>query len=57
MCPKEKIGVVPFQTYVYNATQKNTIRTSQRQMDSRHWDIENEIRNRKPYNEKTHFGK
>jgi hypothetical protein len=26
-------------------------------MDSRHWDIENEIRNRKPYNEKTYFGK
>jgi glycosyltransferase involved in cell wall biosynthesis len=57
MCPKEKIGVVPFLTYSYNATTSASVRTAQRQMDSRHWDIENEIRNRKPYNEKTYFGK
>jgi len=57
ICPKEKIGVVPFQTYVYNATQKNTVRTSYRQMDNKHWDIEHEIRNRRPYREGLGSGK
>jgi len=57
ICPKEKIGVVPFKTYVYNATNLNMVRTSERQMDSRHWSVENEIRNRKSYKEGIGNGK
>lgn len=57
ICPKEKIGVVPFSTYVYNATNINQIRTFHRQMDSRHFDIETEIRNRKKYKEGLNNGK
>lgn len=57
MCPKDKIGVVPFQTYAYNATQRNTIRTSQRQMDTRNFFIESQIRNRKRYREGIGSGK
>jgi glycosyltransferase involved in cell wall biosynthesis len=57
ICPPEKIGVVPFKTYVYNATQLNTVRTHERQMDSRHWDVECEIRNRRPYREGLGNGK
>lgn len=57
ICPKEKIGVVPFSTYVYNATGVNQIRTFDRQMDSRHFDIEMEIRNRKRYREGLGNGK
>lgn len=57
MCPKEKIGVVPFLTYVYNGTEKNVVRTAQRQMDARHSDVESEIRNRKKYKEGLGNGK
>ncbi len=57
MCPKEKIGVVPFLTYSYNASQKASIRTAQRQFDSRHWDIEQQVRNRKSYREGLGNGK
>lgn len=57
MCPPEKIGVVPFNTYVYNSTSVNTIRTSYRQMDDRHYFIESEIRGRKKYKEGLGNGK
>ncbi len=49
ICPVEKIGVVSFNTYVYNATTLNTIRTAQRQLSDKHFDIETEIRTRKKY--------
>lgn len=57
MCPKEKIGVVPFLTYVYNATQQNLVRTNYRQLDGKNWMMENEIRNRKKYKEGINNGK
>ena len=57
ICPAEKIGVVPFNTYVYNATSFNTIRTSNRQMDDKHFSIESEIRSKKKYREGIGNGK
>lgn len=50
MCPKEKIGVVDFSTYVYNQTKSNTTRTREREDASNH-KYEIEIRNRKKYKE------
>jgi hypothetical protein len=50
MCPKDKIGVVDFYTYVYNMTRANAQRTKERE-DSSNAKFENEIRNRKHYKE------
>jgi glycosyltransferase involved in cell wall biosynthesis len=50
MCPKEKIGVVDFYTYVYNQTKSNTSRTRERE-DQSNSKYEIEIRNRKHYKE------
>lgn len=49
MCSKEHIGVVPFMTYVYNATNQNTIRTNERQLDDKNWRMEVEVRGRPIY--------
>lgn len=49
MCPSNKIGVVDFPTYIYNATPSNSSRTSNRQYSSDSWKIESEIRSRKHY--------
>lgn len=50
MCPKEKVGVVNFPTYVYNQTPKNQERTRERE-DISNAEYENEIRNKKHYKE------
>ena len=56
MCPKEKIGVVDFLTYVYNATPKNQVRTREREAaDNSKYEIE--IRNKKTYREGIGNGK
>jgi len=57
MCPKEKIGVVPFITYAYNASQQNLVRTHHRQLDNKNWMMETEIRDRKRYREGIMNGK
>lgn len=56
MCPKDKIGVVNFNTHVYNATPKNQIRTKEREaVDNGKFEIE--IRNKKTYREGIGLGK
>ena len=56
MCPKDKIGVVNFNTHVYNATPKNQIRTKEREaVDNSKFEIE--IRNKKTYREGIGQGK
>ena len=56
MCPKDKIGVVDFNTHVYNATPKNQIRTKEREaVDNGKFEIE--IRNKKTYREGIGQGK
>jgi glycosyltransferase involved in cell wall biosynthesis len=56
MCPKDKIGVVNFNTHVYNATPKNQIRTKEREaVDNSKFEIE--IRNKKIYKEGIGQGK
>jgi glycosyltransferase involved in cell wall biosynthesis len=50
MCPKDKVGVVDFPTYVYNQAPKNIIRTQERE-HSDNSKFELEIRNRKHYKE------
>jgi glycosyltransferase involved in cell wall biosynthesis len=50
MCPKEKIGVLDFPSYVYNASKISQERTSQRETsDNSKYEIE--IRNKKSYKE------
>jgi len=50
MCPQEKIGVVDFPTYIYNASPKSQERTKQREIsDNNKYEIE--IRNKKRYKE------
>lgn len=49
MCPKDKIGVVDFYTYVFNESQSNRARGEAREAEAGE-DLEVEIRNRKPYN-------
>lgn len=48
MCPVEKIGVMQFPTYIYNASKENQVRTSERESESNH-KYEHEIRNKKLY--------
>lgn len=50
MCPKEKVGVVDFPTYVYNQTPKNQERTREREHIN-NGIYENEIRNKRKYKE------
>ena len=50
MCPKEKIGVVDFPTYIWNGSEKCQERTNKRQTAENH-KYEVEIRNRKHYKE------
>lgn len=50
MCPKEKIGVVDFPTYVWNASEQCQVRTKERESADNAWQ-EIEIRNRKHYKE------
>jgi glycosyltransferase involved in cell wall biosynthesis len=50
MCPKNKIGVVDFPTYVYNTSQENRIRTQTRESKDNQI-YEHEIRNKKKYAE------
>lgn len=50
MCPKEKVGVVNFPTYVYNQSKQNQDRTREREsQDNSIYEIE--VRNRKKYKE------
>jgi glycosyltransferase involved in cell wall biosynthesis len=55
MCPKEKIGVVPFLTYVYNVSQEARVRVEKddsREPGGYHYEVqrrEREVRNRIPY--------
>ena len=56
MCPKDRIGVVNFETHVYNATPKNQTRTREREAaDNSKFEIE--IRNKKIYKEGIGQGK
>ena len=56
MCPKDKIGVVDFITYVYNTTPKNQERTKVREaVDNSKFEVE--IRNKKKYREGISKGK
>lgn len=48
MCPKEKIGVVSFPTYMFNETPSNRERGIERENQAGD-DLENEIRNAIPY--------
>ena len=48
MCPVNKIGVIPFITYVYNASKSNQVRTRERE-GSDNIKFEDEIRNKKVY--------
>ena len=50
ICPKEKICVVNFPTYVYNTTEKNRLRTQSRESKNNQI-YEHEIRNKKKYAE------
>lgn len=56
MCSKDKIGVVDFETHVYNATLKNQTRTRERE-DADNSKFEIEIRNKKIYREGIGKGK
>jgi glycosyltransferase involved in cell wall biosynthesis len=48
MTPIEKIGVIQFPTYVYNASNTNALRTKEREKsDNNRYEME--IRNKKPY--------
>jgi hypothetical protein len=50
MCPKDKLGIVDFPTYVYNQSPKNSERTAEREhKDNSKFEIE--IRNKKKYKE------
>lgn len=51
MCPIEKIGVIPFETYIYNQSTYNKSRTRERE-DSSNSKYEDEIRNKKIYKRK-----
>jgi glycosyltransferase involved in cell wall biosynthesis len=51
MCSKERIGVLDFPTYVYNAIPQNHERTLSREQSTDHRSVEIEIRNRKHYKE------
>jgi glycosyltransferase involved in cell wall biosynthesis len=48
MCPKDKIGVLDFYSYVFNETPSNRERGIAREAEAG-MDLENEIRNQKPY--------
>ena len=48
MCPQNKIGVLKFYSYVFNATPSNRERGVAREAEAG-MDLENEIRNQKPY--------
>jgi hypothetical protein len=50
MCPKEKIGVTKFINYVFNESEINRERGIQREKEAG-YELELEIRNRKPYAE------
>jgi glycosyltransferase involved in cell wall biosynthesis len=50
MCPKDKIGVVDFPTYVWNGSQQCQVRTKDRESTA-NVAMENEVRNRKQYKE------
>jgi len=49
VCPQNKIGVLDFYSYVFNATPSNRERGVAREAEAGR-DLENEIRNQKPYN-------
>lgn len=51
MCPKDKIGVVDFPTYVWNATPACQINTKARETNDNSFNLETEIRNKKHYKE------
>lgn len=48
MCPKEKIGVVNFVSYMFNESPSNRSRGVSREQEAG-YDLEAEIRNKKPY--------
>lgn len=50
MCPKSKIGVVDFPTYVWNGSESCQVRTNERQKSDNHV-YEIEVRNKKHYKE------
>lgn len=50
MCGEDRIGVLDFNAYVYNATPSQSIRTREREDSSNSVEIETEIRNKRKYN-------
>jgi hypothetical protein len=55
MCPKERIGVLDFYSYVFNGTETNRERGVAREAEAG-FDLENEIRNIEPYKEINNIG-
>lgn len=53
MCPKERIGVLDFTSYVWNGGEDADDNTSERQSKPNHWEMEIECRQKAPYNELT----
>jgi len=50
MCPKDKVGIVDFPTYIYNQSKQNQVRTRERESTNNSI-YEIEIRNKKKYKE------
>ena len=51
MCPKEKIGVLDFTSYVWNGGEDADSNTAERQAKPNHWEMETECRSKTPYKE------
>ena len=51
MCPKERIGVLDFTSYVWNGGEDADTNTAERQAQENHWEMETECREKLPYSE------
>jgi glycosyltransferase involved in cell wall biosynthesis len=51
MCPKERIGVLDFTSYVWNGGEDADGNTAERQAQENHWEMETECRQKTPYRE------
>jgi len=51
MCPKERIGVLDFTSYVWNGGEDADSNTAERQAQDNHWEMETECRSKIPYRE------
>ena len=51
MCPKDRIGVLDFTSYVWNGGEDADGNTAERQAQPNHWEMETECRQKAPYKE------